>query len=63
MDVKVRKGAVTDATSASLPLVKLDGETISAPTQNYAEGYTPVNADVVLVLVQGSGRFLIGHKQ
>jgi hypothetical protein len=56
-------GTVTDATSASIPIVKLDGETTAAGIQNYAVGYTPVNGHRVLVVVQGSGRFLIGKKQ
>ena len=57
-----RFGVVTDATSATKPLVRLDGDTTPAPTPNYAVGYTPANGHRVLVLVTGSDRELIGKK-
>lgn len=63
MSVGLRKGAVTDDTSPSTPLVKLDGETTPAPTTNYAAGYTPTNGDRVAVLVDDGDRIVIGVKQ
>ncbi len=59
----VRYGAVTDATSASTPVVRLDGETTAAAVPNYAAGYIPVNGHRVAVLVSGSDRVLIGKRQ
>ncbi len=62
--MRVEQGVVTVATPPALPLVRLSGDTVAAPTPNWAAGYTPVATDEVLVLLDGSGgRRLIGVRQ
>ncbi len=61
--IHVVYGAVTVATPAGSPTVKLDGEVSAAPCPNYAAGYVPVVGNRVCVLVTGGDRIVIGVKQ
>jgi hypothetical protein len=54
--VSLEAGEVVDATSATEPTVRLDGDTEAWATLNHAAGYTPVNGDRVLVLVENFKR-------
>jgi hypothetical protein len=61
--VRLSKGEVTDATVSYNPTVLLYGSTTAGPAHNYVDGYVPVLGDQVLVIVDGSTRFLIGVMQ
>jgi hypothetical protein len=54
--VSLEAGTVVNATDATHPTVRLDGDTEAWATLNHAAGYTPVNGDRVLVLVENYKR-------